>query len=388
VGMISTVGALIGEEVVDTGFHVTTPDSPSLQSLLAKMVAYESSPITHVVLETSSHGLAQHRVAACEYDIGVFTNVTHEHLDFHGSYENYLAAKARLIEELAKTGQKPQGNRRLTVLNRDDQSFAFLYNYALRFPSVGVITYGRAPEAEIRAAEVKLVNQYPQFTVLSKGRRYSVQLELMGEYNVYNALAAWGATVEGLGVAPELAVEGLARVRAIPGRMERIDLGQPYLAIVDFAHTPHALENALIAARKLAQGKVIAVFGSAGLRDREKRWLMAEVGSKLADVSILTAEDPRTERLEDILLEMKKGADRGGGEEGVTYFRIADRREAIRMAVKMAAPGDVVLVLGKGHEQSMCFGEIEYPWDDRIALRSAIAEQLGIPGPAMPYLPS
>lgn len=388
VGMISTVNAIIGDESIDTGFHVTTPDAPKIQQLLLRMVEREKTPITHVVLETTSHGLAQYRVSACEYDIGVYTNITHEHLDFHGSFENYRAAKARLIDELDQAARKPNGNIRLAVLNRDDQSYEFLQEYAQKFPSVKIITYGTNLEAKVRAEEVEIVEQQPRFFIVSKGSRYYIQLNLVGSYNVYNALAAWCATVEGLGVSPEIASQGLSEVRLIPGRMERIELGQPYLAIVDFAHTPNALEKALTSARGLTRGRIVAVFGSAGLRDREKRWLMAEIGVKLADICILTAEDPRTESIEAILSEMKLGADKGGGVEGENYFRIADRRDAIREAIRIAKPGDAVLVLGKGHEQSMCFGEIEYPWDDRVALRSAIAEQLGIPGPEMPYLPS
>lgn len=387
VGLISTVNALIGEESIDTGFHVTTPNAPEIQRLLAKMIKREGMPITHVVLETTSHGLAQYRVSACEYDIGVFTNITHEHLDFHGSYENYRAAKARLIEELDHTLLKSCGNIRLAVLNRDDQSYDYLQNFSKKFPSLRSISYGIHQEADVRAEEIEIVNQRPRFSIRGRGKEETVQLNLVGAYNISNALAAWCATVEGLGISAQAARQGLSQVEAIPGRMEKIDLGQPYLAIVDFAHTPNALKNALISARGLTEGRILAVFGSAGLRDREKRWQMAEIGMKYADICILTAEDPRTESVEAILLEMKKGADQGGGEEGVTYFRIADRREAIRKAVRMARAGDAVLVLGKGHEQSMCFGEIEYPWDDRVALRSAIAEQLGIPGPSMPFLP-
>ena len=389
VGMISTLSAVIGDEMIDTGFHVTTPDAPQIQDLLAKMAAREPHPITHVVLETTSHGLSQYRVSACEYDIGVFTNITHEHLDFHGTYENYRAAKARLIEELEKTVQKDRGNIRLAVLNRDDTSYEYLQETGKNYPSVKMIAYGRNLDADVRAEKIEIIDQKPRFTIVdTNGKRTFVQLDLMGEYNISNALAAWCATVEGLGIGTEVAAEGLRQVSAIPGRMERVELGQPYLAIVDFAHTPNALRNALISARKLTKGRVIAVFGSAGLRDREKRWQMAEIGVKLADICILTAEDPRTESLEAILLTMKSGADAAGGVEGRNYFRIADRRAAIRMAVRLAKADDVLMVLGKGHEQSMCFGEIEYAWDDRVALKSAIAEQLGIPGPAMPYLPS
>jgi UDP-N-acetylmuramoyl-L-alanyl-D-glutamate--2,6-diaminopimelate ligase len=170
--------------------------------------------------------------------------------------------------------------------------------------------------------------------------------------------------------------------------MERIDLGQDFLAIVDFAHTPNAIRQALSTARELTDGRVIAVFGSAGLRDVEKRKLMPEIAVQLADEIILTAEDPRTESLGAILADMKEGAEKGGGKEGVDFWLEPDRPDAIRMAVARAGKGDLVITCGKGHEQSMCFGHIEYPWDDRTALRAALAEHLGVPGPKMPRLPT
>jgi UDP-N-acetylmuramoyl-L-alanyl-D-glutamate--2,6-diaminopimelate ligase len=170
--------------------------------------------------------------------------------------------------------------------------------------------------------------------------------------------------------------------------MEIIDLGQHFRAIVDFAHTPNALRRALETARKLTSGRVIAVFGSAGLRDRAKRRLMAEVSASLADFTVLTAEDPRSESLDTILAEMAAGAEARGGIDGKTFWRISDRGAALRFALSLAQPGDVVITCGKGHEQSMCFGETEYSWDDRVAMRAALAEYLGIPGPEMPYLPT
>ncbi len=381
-GMISTVHAVVGERVLDTGFHTTTPPAPETQAYLAEMVA---AGLTHAVLEATSHGLAQHRVTACEFDIGVVTNITHEHLDYHGSREAYFEAKARLFDMLAETPPKPHGNPRLAVLNRDDEgSYAFL---APRL-RVRAVTYGQHPEAQVRAEAVEHTPAGLRFVAVGPGFRLPVASRLVGAYNVSNILAAIAATVIGLGIAPEAAQAGVAALEGIPGRMERIDLGQDFLAVVDFAHTPNALRRALETARSMTSGRVIAVFGSAGLRDRAKRRLMAEAAAQLADLSIFTAEDPRTESLEAILAEMAAGAEAQGGIEGETFLRVPDRREAIRRAVALAQPGDVVIVCGKGHEQSMCFGETEYPWDDRIALRAALAERLGLPGPAMPYLPT
>jgi len=174
----------------------------------------------------------------------------------------------------------------------------------------------------------------------------------------------------------------------VPGRMERVDLGQDFLAFVDFAHTPNALKVTLETSRKLTSQRVIAIFGSAGLRDREKRKLMAAVSSDLADITILTAEDPRTEKLDDILADMAAEAKRKGAVEGENFLVVPDRGEAIREGVNLARSGDLVIACGKGHEQSMCFGEVEYPWDDRIAMRSTLSVRLGVDGPAMPYLPT
>jgi UDP-N-acetylmuramoyl-L-alanyl-D-glutamate--2,6-diaminopimelate ligase len=179
----------------------------------------------------------------------------------------------------------------------------------------------------------------------------------------------------------------------IPGRMERISAGQGFIAIVDFAHTPNALQVALQTARSMVSkpsgsGRVIVVFGSAGLRDRAKRRMMAETAAELADLTILTAEDPRTESLDSILSEMAEGAQSKGGREEATYWRVPDRGAAIRFAVSLARPEDLVVACGKGHEQSMCFGYQEHPWDDRTAMRAALSERLGVPGPPMPYLPT
>jgi len=216
----------------------------------------------------------------------------------------------------------------------------------------------------------------------------AVTSKLVGAFNVTNCLAALTAAVYGLGIPLEQTASGIANLEGIPGRMEWIDLGQDFTAIVDFAHTPNALKNALQTVRSMTRGRVIVVFGSAGLRDREKRRIMAEVSVQLADFIVLTAEDPRTESLTQILEEMAAGAISKGGLEGQTFWRIPDRGNAIGFALTLAQPGDIVLVCGKGHEQSMCFGETEYPWDDRTALRAALADYLKIAGPEMPYLPT
>jgi UDP-N-acetylmuramoyl-L-alanyl-D-glutamate--2,6-diaminopimelate ligase len=381
-GMISTVNAVIGGKVLDTGFHVTTPDAPDVQKYLALMV---DAGITHVVLETTSHGWAQFRVDACAFDIGVITNITHEHLDQHGSYINYRAAKARLFSSLEEAKQFKPNAIGLAVLNKDDSSYEFLRSIS----RVRTVSYGIENKADIMAKEIIIENDGLEFVIeMSGSEKIKIQSNLVGAFNVSNCLAAFSVTVIGLGLDPLIAAEGIAALVGVPGRMEWIECGQDFIAIVDFAHTPNALKVALQTSREFTEGKVIAVIGSAGLRDREKRRLMAETSVSLADISIFTAEDPRTESLEGILEEMAAGARTQNGEEGINYWRIPDRGNAIRMAIKFAQPGDLVICCGKGHEQSMCFGTIEYPWDDRTALQSALSELLGLAGPGMPYLPT
>jgi UDP-N-acetylmuramoyl-L-alanyl-D-glutamate--2,6-diaminopimelate ligase len=392
VGMITTVNAVIGERTLDTGFHVTTPEAPDVQRYLAQMV---EANLDYVILEATSHGLDQQRVAACDFDIGVVTNITHEHIDYHGTFEAYRAAKARLFTSLADASPKRLNPPRAAVLNLDDESYAFL---SARSP-VRQITYGLNPTAQVTAKDIHFSETGTSFTVIGlnpggKIIKFPVQTNLLGEFNISNCLAAIAVGIGIFDLNPEHVQRGIARLSAVPGRMERIDFNQDdspiqdFIAFVDFAHTPNALQQALQTVRQLTTGRVIAVFGSAGLRDRLKRRLMAEVSTRKADLTIFTAEDPRTESLTAILAEMADGANSQGGIEGQTYWRIADRRVAIRFAINLARPGDVVIACGKGHEQSMCFGDIEYAWDDRIAMRAALAERLGVPGPQMPFLPA
>ena len=367
-GMTSTVNAVIGDTALETGLHTTTPDAPEIQRYLAEMAAAGTEIC---VLETTSHGLAQHRVTAVDFDWAVVTNITHEHLDLHGSLEAYRRAKAKLFG-MAKIG---------AVLNADDSSMEYLPDWVR--PAARIVCYGVSAAADMRAVDVEFRPDASVFRVEWRGERMRVQTPLVGAFNVSNVLAALAVTVDGLGIDPAQATAALADFGGVPGRMERIDAGQNFTAIVDFAHTPNALRRALETVRALTSGRVIAVFGSAGLRDVEKRRLMAEVAAELADITILTAEDPRTESLAVILETMAAAmAARGAVElrqaaetanvSRPAFFREPDRGRAIFLATKIARAGDVVIALGKGHEQSMCFGETEYPWDDREAMRSAL----------------
>jgi UDP-N-acetylmuramoyl-L-alanyl-D-glutamate--2,6-diaminopimelate ligase len=364
-GMISTVSAVIGDQAYPTGLHVTTPSAPEVQMYLAQMV---DAGLTHCVLETTSHGLAQGRVSGVEYDVAVLTNITHEHLDFHGTFENYRAAKGKLFSSLADSYRKA-GTPKVAIVNGDDPNA----DYFLNFPAHVHYRYALTDvEATLYTQTITFA---PSGTHIDTAGLLSLSLDtpMVGNFNVQNILAAVLAG-QVLNCPEERIVAGIKAMPPVPGRMERIDEGQNFMAIVDFAHTPNALQRALEAARSIipADRRVIAVFGSAGLRDREKRHLMAEVSTALADISVFTAEDPRTESLADILTTMAAAASAKGGIENQTFYRVPDRGSALAFGCSLARPGDLVIACGKGHEQSMCFGTVEYPWDDRDALRAAL----------------
>jgi len=363
-GLISTVNAVIGRDSYDTGLHTTTPDALEVQGYLARMV---EAGAEFALLEATSHGLAQHRVTACDFDVAVVTNITHEHLDFHGSFEEYREAKARLFQSLKTSARKP-GVAKVAVLNSDD---AASFEYLRDIPADLRLTYGMAKEADVRAVDIALTPSGAAFTALTAEGDFQVQTKLAGRFNVYNALAAIAVSLS-QGVAVEDIRHGIEAVEQVTGRMERVDVGLPFQAVIDFAHTPNSLRNALEAARGMATGSVIVVFGSAGLRDREKRPLMGEIAGELADDIVITAEDPRTEDLDQIMRQIAQGCEKAGRREGIDYWCVGDRAEAIQFAVYMAEEGDLVLVTGKGHERSMCFGTTEYPWSDHQAVRQAL----------------
>ncbi len=383
-GLISTVNAQIGSEIIDTGFHVTTPEAADVQHYLAEMVR---AGLTHVVLEATSHGLAQKRVAACEFDIGIVTNITHEHLDYHGDYPAYFNAKAELFQLVAQKKNKSHQIQPLAVLNQDDRSFSDLAELCQNL-ELSFCTYSRSKEADFQGSNISASFQGLEFDLFTTESTIRISSDLLGDYNVSNILAAASACSLGLSVSPGEIAEGVKELEGVPGRMELINEGQNITAIVDFAHTPNALAGSLSSAREMTDGRVIAVFGSAGLRDLEKRRLMAEVSADQADFTILTAEDPRTENLDTILDQMAEGLRSKGKMLEKDFLKIPDRGDAIRAALKMASEEDLVIVCGKGHEQSMCFGDVEYEWDDRTAVRAALGEMLGNFQVKMPYLPT
>lgn len=366
-GYISTLAADLGEATTDTGLHVTTPAAPQIQAYLARMV---ENGLRGCVVEMTSHGLAQGRLNGIDIDVAVLTNLTHEHLDYHGSFDNYRAAKARMFEMLA-TAYRKGTQPKVSIINADDPNA----DYFVAIPADQYMLYGLGDRATYRAANIQHRPDGTHFDVsLSDRVVASYDTSLVGDFNVQNCLAAICAASSIGEISISHLRAGIAAVKGVPGRMERIDEGQSFTAMVDFAHTPDALEKVLVTARgMLAEDqRLIAVFGSAGLRDVEKRRLMAETSARLADMTVLTAEDPRTESLDDILAMMAEGCRSQGGVEDETFIRVPDRGEAIFKACQMAQPGDIVMSCGKGHEQSMCFGTIEHPWDDRDAMRAAL----------------
>ena len=407
-GVITTVAARIRGQEVDTGLHVTTPDAPQVQALLAQM---REAGCRYAVVESTSHGLAQDRVTGVAFDVAAVTNITHEHLDYHGTLAAYVAAKARLFRFLFH-GPEKASTSRCAVLNGDDPiSFPALSQVLreeedLTGRSVPVRVYGLQPTAgvtgqpcDVFAAGIDHAPDATSFDLHWWGGHFPVGTRLIGEFNVANVLCA--ATVAlSLGVAPEAIQAGVAGLSGVLGRMQRMDVGQPFLAVVDFAHSPASLERALLTLRPLTAGRLIAVFGSAGLRDRAKRRLMGQVAGRLADFSVITAEDPRTEDLDAINQEIAAGvaehassdasSDAYADASSDAYAVVPDRGAAIQRAVDMAQPGDVVAAFGKGHERSMCFGVTEYPWDEQEAMLNALRRRMGLPGgdPTLYRLPT
>ncbi|HOQ99618.1 MAG TPA: UDP-N-acetylmuramoyl-L-alanyl-D-glutamate--2,6-diaminopimelate ligase [Anaerolineae bacterium] len=366
-GMVSTVKARIGGQEIDTGLHTTTPDAPDMQRYLAQMVEQGAR---YALIEATSHGLAQRRVDACDFDVAVVTNITRDHLDYHGTFEAYRDAKAMLVRHLAAAARKPD-TPKVAVLNVDDPSFGYLRG----IPADRYLTYSLDGAADVTLTEATQQARGWRARAITPAGAFDIETPLVGRFNLYNVLAAIAAALS-QGIAVSAIRAGIAAFEGVEGRMEQMDLGQDFQAVIDFAHTPNALREALEASREMTRGRVIVVYGCAGLRDRGKRPQMGEISGRLADVTVITAEDPRTEPLDAIMAEIAAGCEAAGRREGEGYWRIGDRTEAIAYAVAMARPGDLVLVTGKGHERSLCFGSTETPWSDHAALRAALTAHL------------
>jgi UDP-N-acetylmuramoyl-L-alanyl-D-glutamate--2,6-diaminopimelate ligase len=354
-GMIGTVAVIAGDEMRPNKERNTTPEALELQELLAQMVEAGNDS---VVMEATSHGLAQARVRNCRFAVALLTNLTSEHLDFHGSLENYRAAKAMLFEEAP-----------LAILNADDPSAAYFRERARG----RVITYGVEADADVRASGLVADGAGTTFHVTVPGWTGSVRVPMPGAFNVHNALAAMAlAHAEELDLAA--AAEAIGASRGVPGRMETVDEGQPFAVVVDYAHTTDSLGKVLRVLRPLASGRLIAVFGAAGERDPTKRAPMGRVAAELADIVVVTDEDPRLEDPRAINEQIADGARSAGARDGERLFVIQDRAAAISHAVGMAGSGDVILLAGKGHEGSIIYADGSHPWDEKQAARDALRD--------------
>lgn len=355
--LVGTLGSRWGE----TYRHLdrTTPEAADLQEILAAAVA---AGVRAAVMEASSHALKLYRLEGCEFDGGVFTNLTQDHLDFHHDLDAYRRAKGRLFAGLGQ-GVKP--GRKYAVLNADDPAWAYMAGLT----KADIITYGIQQEAGVRGRNISSGPTGTRLEVVTPDGRYPLQLQLVGMFNVYNALAAW-AVLRQEGVDEETIGNALAGVRGVPGRFELVRCGQPFLVVVDYAHTPDGLENVLHAARDLTAGRVITVFGCGGNRDRGKRPLMGEIASRRSDFTLVTSDNPRHEDPLAIIKEIMPGVEAGGGSFSIE----PDRARAIQEAIKMAAPGDLVLIAGKGHETYQIIGDRQLPFDDREAACRVLQE--------------
>ena len=369
-GMIGTVETKIGARREANAEHVTTPQAPELQAGLRAMVAAGDRV---AVIETTSHGLALERVTEVAYDVAILTNLSHEHLDLHGTFEAYRAAKLQLFERLGRRGvTKPWP--RVGIVNHDDPQ-ANLFEAVVHESGARLITYGTDPAAEVRAERVEEDASSLRIAIAGPRWRGLVNLQLIGRFNVHNALAAF-ALGEALELDPEAVRAGLESVAGVPGRMERVESGQPFGVIVDYAHSPNALEKVLDVLAPLAAargGGLIVVFGSAGERDVAKRAVMGRIAGARSRVVVVTDEDPRGEDPYAILDQIARGAESAGRRRDRDLLLISDRRAAIAAAFERARPGDIVVLAGKGHERSIIVGREARPWNERQAAVDALA---------------
>ena len=362
-GLVGTVGAFFPEGRATTGF--TTPESVELQALLAQMIERGAKAC---VLEVSSHGLALERTFGLAFDVTAFTNLTHDHLDFHGTVENYLDAKLMLFDgRNGAAGAKPT----VAVIHAGDPHAARVIEAAKR-GGQRVKTFAVHGPADVTAENVVSDARGSRFTVVEAGERHEVRLRLPGLFNVENALCAW--TIAGaLGVSPGTRAKSLGAVAGVPGRLETVDQGQPFAVYVDYAHTPDALARLLETVRPLTAGRVILAFGAGGDRDHSKRPEMGEVAARLADTVVLTSDNPRSEPPLAILSEIKSGMPAGSRAQVEVE---PDRRQAIARAIAAARSGDMVVLAGKGHETTQTAHGVSLPFDDREEARAAL-ERLG-----------
>ncbi|MDX2079599.1 MAG: UDP-N-acetylmuramoyl-L-alanyl-D-glutamate--2,6-diaminopimelate ligase [Terrimicrobiaceae bacterium] len=356
-GLIGTIKYVVGGEEI--GAPRTTPESLELQELLARMRDVGSRA---VAMEVSSHALAQSRADHIAFDAAIFTNLTQDHLDYHGSMDAYFEAKAHLFDLLASGTQK----KGRAIINADDRYGHRLIERCAK--TVKTITYGRGALADFRASAIRAEGAGTTFQLDARGKSFLVRLPLIGLFNVYNALGALAA-VTTCGIELRASIAALADAPQVPGRLQRVPAKRNFHVYVDYAHTDDALRNVLRTLRELQPARLITVFGCGGDRDRAKRPLMAAAAEELSDWTVVTSDNPRREEPEQIIADVKTGL------RGNRFEAITDRESAIRRAIEMAAAGDIVLIAGKGHETYQEFADRRIPFDDAAIAARAIADK-------------
>ncbi|MBI4482480.1 MAG: UDP-N-acetylmuramoyl-L-alanyl-D-glutamate--2,6-diaminopimelate ligase [Acidobacteria bacterium] len=356
VALAGTVESRVGGRVQPS--TLTTPEAPDLHDFLVEAI---QAGCRWAVMEVSSHALHRHRVDGNHYRAAVFTNLSRDHLDYHGSFEAYFAAKKRLFGDLG------DGAPDHAIVNADDEWGQKLVA-EMRHRNQSVWTYG-LDRGDLRGERPTFSFSGIQFEAIHPGGKLSIRSPLIGRANLYNLLATV-ATGQALGVPGDAIQAGIEKIQRVPGRYEQVDCGQPFLVMVDYAHTDDALRNLLQVARQLCAGRIITLFGCGGDRDRTKRPIMGEVAGTLSDRVVVTSDNPRSEDPEAILRDVEEGLKK----TGTPYRMEVDRREAIRIAMALAATGDIVLLAGKGHESRQVLRDVAIPFDDRKVAREVLRE--------------
>ena len=365
-GYLSSVAFKTSGEPETNASHMTTLEAPDVQGHLAAMV---EARLRYAVIEASSHGLALHRVDECAFDVAVFTTLSSDHLDFHGTLAEYREAKGRLFRMLDESTAKDVP--KAAVLNADDPASAY-FRSLTRTP---IVTYGLERPADVCAESVEAQGLTSRFRLATPSGAADVSVPLAGRFNVYNCLAA-AAVGLSQGLSPDEIVRGLESFPGVPGHLQLIEAGQPFRVVVDIASTPGALRTVLEVLRPVTEGRLWAAFGCAGERDPGRRDGMGRVAGELAGFTVLTNEDPRREDPDAIIERIAVGLREAGRREGDDFVRVPDRREALRYAFERARPGDTVLLAGKGTEQSIVIGTEHIPWDEAQVARELL-EELG-----------
>jgi UDP-N-acetylmuramyl-tripeptide synthetase len=362
-GAMSTVSFTVGGRETDNQSGQTTIEAPEVQAWLARMV---EAGVEYAVIETTSHALVQERVRATEFDVAAFTNVGHDHLDYHASWDAYLEAKGRLIDLAASSSDK--GIEKTAVLNRDDPS----YDRLSRRPISRRWSYGLTTAADLHPLDLRVTGTGSQFRLMTPVGETDVNLHVPARFNIYNALCAAGVCLA-LGVPIDAVGTGLAGFEGVRGRLEPVELGQEFRVFIDFAHSAGALASALAELRPFTPGRLIVVFGSTARSDHDRPG-MGRAAAEFADFFIITTDDPLQQDPVEIARDVQEGVE--GKAPGLDYEIVIDRRAAIRRAIELAKPGDCVLLAGKGHERTMRMASGSEPWDERVEAEAAIKERL------------